>query len=89
MADLVTAVQNGEGIAGLADSSFLCAKKTPQPQPELLSLSTAAVGAAGPVRIWWQVLLVTRQSKGHFKCFPIIQPEVAHWIVQYLPLQRE
>lgn len=29
--DLVTTVQRGEGIAGLGDSSFLCAKKTPQP----------------------------------------------------------
>lgn len=60
---LVTAVQRGEGIAGPGDSSFLSVpKKNPQPQPELLPLSTAAAGTAGPVHIWWQVLLVTEQS---------------------------
>lgn len=54
-----------------------CAKKRPQPQTELLPLSTAAAGTAGPGHTWWQISLVTRQSKGRFKYFPITQPEMA------------
>lgn len=51
--------QSREGIGGFVSSSFLCAKT----HSELLSLSTAAVGTARTAHIWWQVLLITRQSE--------------------------
>lgn len=60
--ELLTMEPSREGIAGLVSSSFLCAK-TPPVHPKLLSLSTEAVGTARTGHIWWQVLLVTRQSQ--------------------------
>lgn len=85
---LVTTEQSREGIAGLVNSSILCAKTPPSPS-RLLSLSTAAVGTARTAHIWCQVLLVPRQNHRHLIFSPITKPEAAFWIVQDLPLQQE